>query len=338
MRWYEAASETFSPVLSTRARFARNLKDTPFPGSLDEAGKEKVFQRIRSALSDLPLTFVPFDKASELEKNAYVQTHLASVALAREGRGAGLALSRDGESALLINEEDHLRLQVILPGKQLEAALEKGLALERAVEERLPVAYQAPWGYLTACPTNLGAALRLSVMIHLPALQLTGRLPALIEALSGSGVTVRGLFGEGSRGDGALYQISNQMSGEKTEQEILTDFARVLERVELEETRARDALADQDRAGLEDRVMRALGTLRYARRLSYGEFLDLYSRARLGRALGWKDLQGTAVLDRLLVEVTPAPMVLADASLAANAARDEERAARVRAALERKEN
>ena len=333
MRWYETEAGEISPVLSTRARFARNLADTPFPGRLDEAGKEKVFARIKEALSDRDLTFVNFGGASELEKNAYVQTHLASVALAKGGKGTGLALSRDGESALLINEEDHLRLQVILPGKQLKKTVEKAIELAAELEGRLPVAYASPWGYLTACPTNLGAALRLSVMIHLPALRQTGRLPALIRALNEAGITVRGRFGEGSRGEGAVYQISNQMSGEKTPAEILTDFERVLERVELEETRARDALLEEDKTGLEDRALRALGALRYARRLNYGEFLELYSQTRFGRIAGIPELKNIACLDRLLVELAPAPMVLTNAALANGTKRDEARADRVRAAL-----
>lgn len=333
MRWYETEAKEISPVLSTRVRFARNLKDTSFPGQLSEGEKEKVFARIQEALSDRDLTFVDFGAADDLEKNAYVQTHLASVALAKGGRGTGLALSRDGEEALLINEEDHLRLQLILPGKALRQAVERATALERDLEARLPVAFAAPWGYLTACPSNLGAAMRLSVMIHLPALRQTKRLGSLADALSGAGIAVRGLFGEGSRGDGAVYQISNQASGEKTPDEILADFERVLERVELEETRARDALRDRDEVGLADRAMRALGTLRYARRLSYGEYLELYSRVRLGRALGLPELKDLVSLDRLLVETAPAPMVLADAALADEAKRDEARAARVRAAL-----
>ncbi|MBP5289072.1 MAG: ATP--guanido phosphotransferase [Clostridia bacterium] len=333
MRWYETEAKEISPVLSTRVRFARNLKDTPFPGQLDEAGKEQVFETVRDALADRELTFVNFGEAGELEKNAYVQTHLASAALAKGGKGTGLALSRDGESALLINEEDHLRLQVILPGKCPAQAVEKAMALEKELEGRLPVAFAKPWGYLTACPTNLGAGMRLSVMIHLPALRLTKRLNSLVRALNEAGMTVRGLFGEGSRGDGAVYQISNQMSGDKTPEEILAEFQRVLERVELEETRARDALLEADRIGPEDRAMRAFGALLYARRLRYSEFLELYSRVRFGRELGLAALKDLSCLDRLLVEVTPAPMVLADASLADETKRDVARAARVRAAL-----
>ena len=136
MRWYEQEAKEISPVLSTRVRFARNLADTPFPGRLDEAGRIKTFQRIKEALSDQDLTFVDFGAAGELEKNAYVQTHLASAALAKAGAGTGLALSRDGESAILINEEDHLRLQVILPGKQLRETLTRAEALERELEAR----------------------------------------------------------------------------------------------------------------------------------------------------------------------------------------------------------
>ena len=129
MKWYEAERDVFSPVLSTRVRFARNLADTPFPGKLDEAGRQKVFDRVRETLADKDVTVIDFGTVGDLEKNAYVQTHLASAALARAGKGAGLLLSRDGESAVLVNEEDHLRLQVILPGKQIRETYEKALRL-----------------------------------------------------------------------------------------------------------------------------------------------------------------------------------------------------------------
>ncbi|MBQ3866372.1 MAG: hypothetical protein II776_05670 [Clostridia bacterium] len=337
MYWYEQSKEENGPVLSTRVRFARNLKDTPFPDLLDDAGRRAVYDRVKKALADLDLSFVDFSQAGDLVKNAYVQTHLASAALAKAGPGAGLALSKNGDAALMIGEEDHLRLQVIRAGRKIRETFDEAVSWEKALESRLPVAFAKPWGYLTACPTNLGAAMRISVMIHLPALKATGRLSAVARGLTEAGGTVRGLFGEGTRGDGALYQISNQMSGGKTPEEIVSDFERLLERVELEETRARDALRDADKVGLEDQIFRAAGTLSAARRMRYGEFLELYSLVRLGKEMGYPELQNARGLDRLLVELTPAPMVLADETLRDENKRDEARAARLREAMTRKE-
>ena len=333
MYWYEQAGDTVSPVLSTRVRFARNLKETPFPARLDEAGRVKVFEAIRTALAERDRTFVDFGEVSPVVKNAYVQTHLASAALAECGKGSGLALSKDGKVAVMINEEDHVRLQTIYPGKAIRAAFETALDWESFLESRLAVANREPYGYLTSCPTNLGSAMRISAMMHLPALQATRRISALSKALSSAGITVRGMFGEGSRADGCIYQLSNQSSRESTPEEIVASFEKVLERVELEETKAREALLDGNRLAVKDEICRALGAMRYSRRMPYSEFLTLYSRVRFGREIGLEETAGIRGLDRLLIELSPAPMILRQADLADETSRDSERSRILREAL-----
>lgn len=313
MYWYEKENDPASPVLSTRVRFARNLEDTPFPHLLSADEKAKVFERVKTALAERDMFAVDFEKAEELVRQTYVQTRLASPLLLKVGAGAGLILSKEGDLSVMVNEEDHLRIQALLPGKKIRECFTVAKDTAAFLEEKLPFAYRDGLGYLTSCPTNLGAAMRLSVMIHLPALKTTGRLSALIRSLNDAGYTLRGAYGEGSRSDGDVFQISNQMSRARQTEEIVSDFERVIELVILEENKSRDALLEARGAELEDRIFRAVGTAKYARRLSYSEFLELYSVVRLGMEAGLKDFPVIPGLDRLLVELMPAPMALRDA-------------------------
>ena len=224
MLWYEKKAATAGPVISTRVRFARNLEGIPFPHRLSEEQKEEVWNTLRSAWEDRGMAAISFRDADPLVKEAYVQTRQASPDLAKRGAGSGLLLSRDGEISIMINEEDHLRLQAISAGKALRECCEAATEWMRHGEETLSFAFRQGLGYLTACPSNLGAAMRLSVMIHLPALHQSGAMPALIRSLNDSGFAVRGLFGEHSREGGSIYQISNQNWREKTPEEILYHF------------------------------------------------------------------------------------------------------------------
>ena len=325
MYWYEKNVQGNSLVLSTRVRFARNLEDTPFPAKLGREERERVFSRVKAAYEEKGVMAVSYGDVDDLVKQAYVQTHLASMELANQGAGSGLLLSRDGEVSIMVNEEDHLRLQVIGAGKQVEAVFEKAREWITFGEEKLVFARREKLGYLTRCPTNLGAGMRLSVMIHLPALVATGSMSRMIQSLNDAGFTVRGLFGEGSREGGDLYQISNQMSREKTPEQIVGDFSRVLEQVEQREESARKALIEKDRLFWEDKVSRAVGLLRYAKKMSYQELIGLISCIRFGREAGFDGVAGSECLDRLLIELMPAPMLLRDRSLAQEEARDRRR-------------
>lgn len=337
MYWYENQTGENTIVLSTRVRFARNLEQYPFPSRLDEEGRLKVWDRVRQAYEGKDAMAVSFGDVDEIVKHAYVETHLASRALAAKGKGSGLILSRDGEVSVMVGEEDHIRLQVIVPGKGVKRAFEKAVEWMGYAEARLPLAFREKWGYLTSCPTNLGAAMRLSVMIHLPAITRGGVMNTLTRNLNDAGFTVRGLFGEGTREGGEIYQISNQTSREKSPVEIAEAFEKMLEQVEALEKKARDTLLSQNSLEMEDQVFRALGTLKNARKMSYGEFISLYSRVRLGREAQMAGTEHTAVLDRLFVELMPAPMILRDASLSDEAARDVERSRILREKLNQTE-
>lgn len=333
MYWYEKVKSEVGPVLSTRVRFARNLENTPFPAELGEEGKEKVFETVKEAFSEKNMMAVPFGDLDPVIKEAYVQTRLASPALAKKGKGSGLLLSRDGEVSVMLGEEDHIRLQVISAGKDIFATTQKAVEWMKYGEERLEVAYRENLGYLTACPTNLGAAMRLSVMIHLPGLGLLGGISQLSESLGKAGVTVRGLFGEGSHGKGHVYQISNQGSRLSDPMEIARQFSLVLEKVEEKEKEAREILLSRDRTGLEDKICRSLGILKYAKKMSYSEFISHFSLVRLGQEMDLEETKNIRGLDRLFVELQPAPMLLGNASLSEETERDTERSRRLKEAL-----
>lgn len=333
MYWYEKKPEEGGIVLSTRVRFARNLEGIPFPAELKEEERGKVFSRIREAFSEKDPMAVDFGETDDRVKEAYVQTHLASAALAKGGKGTGLLLSREGDVSVMVNEEDHLRLQVILTGKAIRPAFEKAMEWMQVGEKALDFAYRDGLGYLTRCPTNLGAAMRISVMAHLPAIVATGSMNAMIRRLNDAGFTVRGLFGEGSRGGGNIFQISNQMSRDKTPEIIVESFSKVVTQVEEWERGAKEALLKDASLDLEDRVFRALGILKYAKKMSYQEFISLYSDLRFGREAQMALPAETEQLDRLLIDLMPAPMLLRDGSLGEADARDAARAKALREAL-----
>ncbi len=331
MFWYEKEAPFFSPVLSTRVRFARNLEGVPFPARLDREGRENVREKIRSVYGEKG-SFFAFDTLSPAEKEMYVSTRLASPALIRRGAGTGLILGHGGEASLMINEEDHLRLQAILSGKDMAGALAVAREFLSPAEE-LNLAFREKLGYLTACPTNLGAAVRISVMIHLPALAARGALQSLASRLKGAGFTLRGALGEGSDETAGLVQISNQQSREKTPDEIAAALGEVLTLVEEEERKAAQVLLLQSRLSLEDRIGRAVGVLTHGRIMSYEEFSSLYLLVRFGKALGLDLARRVPLKDRHLVELSPGAMVLASAALSDPAQRDGERSRRIRELL-----
>ena len=334
MYWFEAKDGDFSPVISTRVRFARNLEGEKFPHRMNEKERRGVCEKVKKALEGENALFVDLSRASKSEKEAYVQTYLASRELAEAREGAGLILSREGDVSVMICEEDHIRLQAVLKGKKIREAYELALEWERKLEEKLPVAYDDEFGYLTACPTNLGAAMRASVMIHLPALKYAGRLHALTRSLNDLGFTVRGLFGEGSEASGEVYQISNQMSRDLSPDEIVAALEKVVDEVIREEEKAREALLSRDRTGWEDRILRALGTVRFARRMNFAEWIEDYSLIRFGKEMKLKETDAFPDPDRALIEAMPAYLKLRDASLSSPTLRDEARAGYLRGCVQ----
>ena len=229
MYWYEDSNNKNEVVLSTRVRFARNLAGVPFPDALNAEGRKKVCETAKGAFEGYQR--FDFEKLDEAEKNAYTETHLCSPQFAAsEGAGRVLFIGEDGAVSVMVNEEDHFRIQAIVSGLDPERAFEVACRADDRLSG-LDVAFSDRYGYLTACPTNLGCAMRVSAMLHLPALAAAGEIKRLSMAADQLGFTLRGAFGEGSESLGELYQISNKSSGSSSEKEIIKAFSKVIGQV-----------------------------------------------------------------------------------------------------------
>ncbi len=337
MNWYEKETGVFSPVISTRVRFARNLEGIPFPHRASETEQELIWNKVSEALAEKNMRKIPFEGQEKLVKESFVETRIASKNLLQKEKGAGLLLSPEGDVSIMVGEEDHIRLQVIKTGERISEALKTASDYAAFLEEKLPLAKRENLGYLTSCPTNLGSGCRISVMIHLPALSALGAIGSLVEHLGAVGYTVRGAFGEGSRSEEGILQISNQKRGNFPPEKIAEDFEEILRKIRTMEAEAGAKIYKEQSLEIRDRICRAVGTLRYAEKISYREFLTLFSLVRFGKALGLDTAREFCLPDRLLFELAPSPLVLSDLSLQDSEKRDASRALRIKGANMKKE-
>ncbi|MDR1322087.1 MAG: protein arginine kinase [Gracilibacteraceae bacterium] len=273
-------------VLSTRVRLARNLADRPFPTALNSETAEETEAEIAAALEtesaeDLSLQYLSLKDMDDMEKSVLVERHLISPALAALGAGRGIALSPEHRLAVMVNEEDHIRMQVILPGVALQEAFRLADQLDDFLEAKLDFAFQERYGYLTSCPTNVGTGMRVSTMMHLPALVMTKQMQQVLNALSPLGLAIRGLYGEGSKAWGNIFQISNQVTLGKSEEDTLVNIEAVTQQICELENKARQMML-AGRGALEDKVWRARGILGSARIMPAEEAFRLVSEDRLG--------------------------------------------------------
>ena len=293
-------------VISSRVRLARNYADIPFRPKASEEQGEECIRRTLDALREVPETyrFVQLRSADALEKMALVESHLISPDLA-EHDAEGAALIRRGDRvSLMLNEEDHLRIQAFGPGEQLQQAAEDAFAVEDVLQRRLSFAFDRQLGYLTACPTNIGTGLRASVMLHLPMLTILKQMGKVNQLASKLGLTIRGIYGEGSEAQGYLYQLSNQVTLGRTEQEILEAVQAVARQLSEMEQVFREKTWEKDEVGFSDQLSRSYGLLRYARRMTDKEFMTHWSNLRMGAAMG-KLPVSPAACDQLLIAAQP---------------------------------
>ena len=322
-------------VLGTRVRLARNVEGIPFPGVATPEQLREVATRCRQAILSLdrasggPLTFSRMSEIAPLERELLVERHLISPMHTQDVREKALALRDDESVSLMINEEDHLRLQTLFAGFQLEQALDLADRIDDRLSETLEYAFSERVGYLTAWPTNVGTGLRASVMLHLPALALTGMLQQVLSAVARFGVAVRGLYGEGTESVGNIFQISNQVSLGRSEDEILKHLSNLAREVIAQERAARQRLV-ADRAALEDRVWRSYGVLRYSRAITSQEAMQRLSDVRLGIDLGIIKGLDHRILKELLVLIRPAHLQSFMGRELSPAERDVHRAALIR--------
>lgn len=332
----DAASGKCAIVLMTRIRLARNLAGRPFPGWAGREGRAEVLAACREALATAaPLKRalnIPIDELGPLERQILVERHLISRELSGSKGGGGVVINKEQTFSVMINEEDHLRIQVLRAGFQLRKAWNAIDSLDTALEESLDYAFSPGLGYLTACPTNLGTGMRASAMMHLPALVIAGQMEKVVRAVNQLGMVVRGLFGEGSDASGSIFQISNQTTLGESEEDIIKRLHSVLQSIVEHELNARARLLESDGPKLHDKIGRAYGILQHSHLLSSSEAMNLLSLVRLGIDLGIFPEPARATVDRLFIEAQPGHIQHATGKAELESAeRDALRAARLRA-------
>ncbi|MBA3846398.1 MAG: protein arginine kinase [Planctomycetes bacterium] len=332
--WLESPGAHGGIVVSSRIRLARNLAQYPFQRKLSRPRQqdlvEHLFSSVSSATGWTDAVRLRMSDLSEVERQALTERQMVSRDLASGKRPAGVYASRDERVALMLNEEDHLRLQVIDAGFTIRDNLDRAVALDRELEKLLDWATHPRYGYLTACPTNAGTGMRASVMLHLSALAETQELRQVLRGLGKLHMTVRGLHGEGSEASGHYYQVSNQRCLGLTEPDTVDQLAETVEKIVAYEQIARQALIEHSRWKLEDRVFRAWGILTYARSIANDELVDQLSWARLGVAMGLLDARHWRTLDRIFLQCQPAHLQLQHAEASTPEVRDRLRATLVR--------
>jgi len=309
--WLRGAGPSGDIVISSRIRLARNLAGYPFVNRANRHQRWEILERCRDHLTDGRLSdrllWIDLNEAEDLDRQLLVERHVISRQHAEEeDEPRSVALCNDETFSVMVNEEDHLRIQVMRSGMQLDEAYDQIDHIDDVLESKLDLAYSSRWGYLTACPTNVGTGIRVSVMLHLPALKLTGEIDKVRRAARDMHLAVRGLFGEGSEALGDLYQISNQITLGRSEREILEDFQRtVVPQIISYEQQARQALVRHRPAQLDDRIWRAWATLTHARVITAEEVLQLLSHLRMGVNLGRIDTVGIRTLNELFLLAQP---------------------------------
>src|SRR5687767_10973102 len=289
--WLRGSGPMSEIVISSRIRLARNISGFPFLTRISRAQRQSLETRIRDIILNSGIAqqmfYVDMESAPDIDRTLMVERHLISKPHAAAEGARGVAISGDETTSIMVNEEDHLRVQVLRSGLQLEEAWEQITSIDDKLESKLDFSFHPRFGYLTACPTNVGTGIRVSVMLHLPALKLTGEIEKVFRAAKDMRLAVRGLYGEGTEATGDFYQISNQTTLGKTEDEIISDFKhQVIPKIIDYEHHARRTLVNDRTVALDDKVCRALSILRTARLMASEETLFLLSHLRMGINLG----------------------------------------------------
>lgn len=285
--WASATGDDGDIVLSSRIRLARNFQKYPFPHHASDSQLEQILEEVEALTAKLSqqkgeYKLTRLEALTPVERMVLVEKHLVSPQHVSKPAHRGVLLREDEVASVMVNEEDHLRIQTILPGLRLYDALELAFQLDDEIEAFVDYAYDENRGYLTACPTNTGTGLRASVMLHLPALAMVDQVKKVLAALSNLGLNVRGLYGEGTEAHGNLYQLSNQVTLGHSEEDLIGKLISAARQVVEHERNTREALLKDSRIPLEDRVCRAYGLLSQARLITSEEALRLLSDVRLG--------------------------------------------------------
>lgn len=321
-------------VLSTRTRLARNLDSSPFPGWANASQRRDVLATCMTALGKQPLmkegAQLPMQSLSDLDKQVLMERHLISRELSQGHPEGGVVISRDQSCSVMINEEDHLRIQMLRIGMQLDTLWEAIDSFDTGVENELNFAFSADIGYLTACPTNVGTGLRASAMLHLPGLVIAHHMEKVIRMVNQLGIAVRGLFGEGTDATGSIFQISNQQTLGESEEQIIRRLTNVLDAVIEQENNARKKLLEDKPHKIFDKLGRARGMLKNAYLITSEEAMNHLSLLRLAVDMKFLPEVARQLIDRMMIESQPGHVQYAMAKAVDSTTRDLDRARMLR--------
>lgn len=334
-KWYASVGADADTVVSTRIRLARNIAGIPFPSRMSAEQLKSVNESVRDALfSDAKcreqFKYIEMDTLPDITAMSLAERHLISPEFAQNRNGKALLLSDDESVSIMLCEEDHIRIQVMRAGLALDEAYAEADRIDDILSSKLTFAFNERLGYLTECPTNLGTGLRASLMLHLPALEANGAINRLAASVSKIGLTIRGTYGEGSRAEAAMYQLSNQVTLGISEKAAIDNLKSIAAQTISQERNVRRSL-DPDM--IEDAAFRALGELKYARMLSSEEFMELISKVRLGISMGIIKDVGLTQIGEIINMAGPAGIQAAAGKPLEPAERDKLRAKTVRERL-----
>jgi len=314
-KWFDGSGPGADIVISSRVRLARNLAGFEFLPCLTARRKTEILKKLKDAILSLDIGenifFVNMADATSLEQDLLVERHLISRQHASGTGPRGVVIAGTESFTAMINEEDHLRIQVFKAGLQLKECWEKINDIDDMIEKKVEYAFSGEYGYLTACPTNLGTGIRVSVMLHLPALKMTGQIEKFFNAARDTNLAIRGLFGEGTDAVGDFFQLSNQITLGVSELDIVSEFSdSIVPKIVKYEKLARAELLAKQKNAIDDKIQRALGVLRNARLISSQEALFLLSQIRMGVNLGRVKNISIATINELFMLTQPAHLQL----------------------------
>lgn len=289
-KWYEEEATDKGIVISSRVRLARNVKQYPFSVKIKDEQVREMIDHVSGCIVNSPqlsnIHYMEMQKLNRNDKRALMERHVISPALWTKQQLCGVLLSEDCRTSVMLNEEDHIRIQTVEAGEDIERAYLAADEIDNILEEKLEIAFDEQYGYLTTCPTNVGTGLRASFMMHLPALTFMGQIKGVIRAISKFGITVRGIYGEGSEALGSVYQISNQMTLGQSEGEIVSNLKNIVGQVSEQEIKAKEKILQEEHTEFEDRVYRSYGILENARTIKAKEAMEYLSNIREGYITG----------------------------------------------------
>ena len=322
-----------SVVISSRVRLARNLRDFPFPSRMSQSQRQQVIEKVKTALKncDEEFMFVSMDDINELDAVAMVERHLISPEFASSSKGRALAVTKDESISIMINEEDHLRIQVIKEGMSLKEAYDIADRIDTQLSKELSFAFDRTLGYLTQCPTNLGTGMRASVMMHLCALGESHTVSRISSNLAKLGLVVRGTYGEGSDAACAFYQLSNQVTLGISEKAAIENLENICSQLAQSELQSRANLMQS--MEYQDKVSRSMGILITARLISHAEAMTLLSNVRMGITEGIIEDVSVDTIDELMLSIQPASLMRAQGRRLDAAERDKARAELIKKTL-----